>query len=138
MNPERWRPSVAIDRTVAQSWRAKAQSCEGGNLALMQQQIAQFRARAAAARDPMLAAIPIVPKSVPVTAGNGDGPGFSVNPKVLAGLVAGAAIVAAIVALTPSSKNADDDDVNMQATCGAFGMVLSNGHCNVPRPWITN
>jgi hypothetical protein len=96
---------VAIDSTEAQSWRAKAQSCQGGNLALMQQQIAQFRARAAAARDPMLAAIPVVPKSAPVAAGNGNGPGFSVNPKVFAGLVVGAVIVAALVALTPSSKN---------------------------------
>ena len=66
---------VPADKTLAQSWQAKAASCQGGNVAMLQQQISQFRARAAAARQPalvpMFAAIPDIPKSAPPVARNG-------------------------------------------------------------------
>lgn len=45
---------VRADQTQARSWHAKSQSCRGANLATLQQQVAQFRARAAAGRDPAL------------------------------------------------------------------------------------
>jgi len=66
---------VPADKTLAQSWQAKGESCRGGNVALLQQQITQFRARAAASRQtalvPMFAAIPDIPKSAPPVAWNG-------------------------------------------------------------------
>ena len=104
---------VPADQAQAQSWHAKAQSCQGGNLALLQQQLAQYKASAAAARDPalypMLSAMPVIPKSAPVAAGNRNRSGLSVNSKLLVGLVAGAAIAAAIIALTPSSGTENSD-----------------------------
>ena len=105
---------VRADQAQAQSWHTKAQSCQGGNIAMLQQQVAQYKARAVAARDPalypMLAAMPVLPKSAPVAVGNGNRSGLSVNSKLLVGLVAGAVIAAAIIALTPSSGNANSDD----------------------------
>jgi hypothetical protein len=65
---------VPADTTLAQSWQAKAASCQGGNVAMLQQQISQFQARAAAERQPalvsMFAAIPDIPKSAPPVARN--------------------------------------------------------------------
>jgi hypothetical protein len=104
---------VPADKTEAQSWHAKAQSCQDGNLALLQQQLARYRARAAAAREPMLAAIPVipnpfVPRSAPVAVGNRSGSGFSVN-RLLAGIVTSVVIVAAVAALVPASGHASSD-----------------------------
>jgi TPR repeat protein len=66
---------VPADKTLAQTWQAKAASCQGGDAAMLQQQISQFQARAAAARQPalvsMFAAIPDIPKSAPPVARNG-------------------------------------------------------------------
>jgi TPR repeat protein len=120
---------VRADPAQAQSWHTKAQSCQGGNIAMLQQQVAQYKARAAAARDPalypVLAALPDIPNSpaqvprnnprAPAQARNADRSGF--NQSILAGLVAGAAIAAAIIALTPSSGNANSgsDDHNPAA-----------------------
>jgi TPR repeat protein len=105
---------VRADQTQAQSWNVKAQSCQGGNIAMLQQKVAQYKARAAAARDPalypMLSAMPVVPKSSPVAVSNGNRSGLSVNSNLLGGLVAGAVIAAAIIALTSSSGNANSDD----------------------------
>lgn len=101
---------VPGDQAQAQSWHARAQSCQGGNIAMLQQQVAQYKARAAAGRDPalypMLSAIPVIPKSAPVADGNRNRSGLSVNSNLLVGLVAGAVIAAAIIALTPSSGDA--------------------------------
>jgi hypothetical protein len=96
---------VPADKTLAQSWNAKAQSCQGGNLALLQQQISQYRARVAAAREPalypMLAAIPVIPKSAAPVARNGhDRSGTS---RVLADIAVAAAVVAALAALIPDT-----------------------------------
>src|ERR1700681_4839356 len=100
---------VPADNAQAQSWHAKAQSCQSSNLALLQQQAAQYRARAAAARDPMLSAIPIIPK--PPAASAGTGSGFSVVTKnVTVELAAIAEVIVALDALvpsTPSSGNAN-------------------------------
>ena len=58
---------VRADPAQAQSWQAKAQSCQGDNVTLIQQQLAQYKARAAAARDPalypVLAVLPDTPKA---------------------------------------------------------------------------
>jgi Sel1 repeat len=66
---------VPANKALAQSWQAKGESCRGGNVALLQQQITQFRARAAASRQtalvPMFAAIPDIRKSAPPVAWNG-------------------------------------------------------------------
>ena len=59
---------VRADQAQARSWHARAQSCQGENIALLQQQVAQYKAKAAAARDPalypVLAALPDIPKSL--------------------------------------------------------------------------
>jgi len=94
---------VAADKTSAQSWQAKAESCQGGNVAFLQQQLAQFRARFAAAREPMLAAIPVIQKSTPPVARNGHRSGVSGNSDVLASIVIAVAVVGAIAALIPDS-----------------------------------
>ena len=66
---------VPADKTLAQSWQSKAASCQGGDVAMLQQQISQFQSRAAAARQPalvsMFAAIPNIPKSAPPVARDG-------------------------------------------------------------------
>ncbi|HEV8414081.1 MAG TPA: tetratricopeptide repeat protein [Bryobacteraceae bacterium] len=97
---------VPADKTLAQSWEAKAQSCQDGNLALLQQQLTQFRARAAAAREPMLDAIPVIPKTAPPVARNGRRSGVSGDSDVLASIAAAVAVVAAITALIPPTANA--------------------------------
>ncbi len=107
---------VPADKASAQSWQAKAQSCQGGNLALLQQQLAQYRARVLAARNPMLAAIPVIPKSAPLVARNGHGSGVSANSK-LAAIAAALVVGAAIVALIPHSPtnlgNPSAEDPNL-------------------------
>jgi hypothetical protein len=109
---------VRADQVQAQSWHAKAQSCQGGNIAMLQQQVAQYKARAVAARDPalysVLAALPAIPNSraqaprnnprSPAQARNADGSGF--NRSILVGLIAGAVIAAA---MTPSSGTENSD-----------------------------
>ncbi|MGH9685767.1 MAG: tetratricopeptide repeat protein [Candidatus Acidiferrales bacterium] len=107
---------VRADKTSAQSWHEKAQSCQGGNLAVLQQQLAQFRARAAAAREPMLAAIPIIPKPTPVVARNGHRSGDSFSSTLLASIATAAVIVAAVTALAPSSANVDTRSVDWSAS----------------------
>ena len=100
---------VPSDKTLAQSWQAKAQSCQDGNLALLQQQISQYRARSAAAREPalypMLAAIPVIPKSAQPVARNGHRSGDSMISDALTSVAAAVAVVAAITALIPPSAN---------------------------------
>lgn len=108
---------VPADKTLAQSWRAKAQSCQDGNLALLQQQVAQYRARAAAAHEPMLSAIPLIPKSAPPVARNGHRSGASANSGILAGIAVAAVVVAAIVALIPDAgPNSSVDQQMLQNT----------------------
>jgi TPR repeat protein len=111
--------SVRADQVQAQSWHAKAQSCQGGNIAMLQQQVAQYKARAVAARDPalypVLAALPAIPNSPaqaprnnprsPAQARNADGSGF--NQSILDGLIAGAVIVIALDLLLPSTSSSD-------------------------------
>jgi len=131
---------VPDDKTQAQSWPAKAQSCQGGNLALLQQQVTQFRTRAAAARDPMLspmlAAMPTMPKSAPAPASNG-GSNFSLDPRILNGLVAGAVIAAAIIALAPSLGDANIRSVGSpylpnQVIPDKVGQRFPDQHCSNP------
>jgi TPR repeat protein len=131
---------VSADPAQAQSWHAKAQSCQGGNIAMLQAQVAQYKARATAARDPalypMLSAIPVIAQSGPLAAGNGNRSGSAVTTKLVVGLVAGAVVAAAIIALTPSSGNAskgsDDavaDNLNLIMDMNARTQALAN--CNV-------
>jgi len=109
---------VRADQSQAQSWHTKAQSCQGGNTAMLQQQVAQYRARAAAQRDPalypVLAALPAIP-SAPTQARNADRSGF--NQRILDGLIGGAVIVIALDALfgsTRSSGSGVEDTGNLQ------------------------
>ena len=104
---------VRADQAQAQSWHTKAQSCQGGNIAMLQQQVTQYKARAAAARDPalypVLAALPDIPNSpaqaprnnprAPAQARNADSSGF--NKSIVEGLVAAAVIVIALDLLAP-------------------------------------
>ncbi len=94
---------VPADKSAAESWNAKAESCQSGDLAALQQQISRYRARAAAAREPMLAAIPVIQKSTPPVARNGHRSGVSGNSDVLASIVIAVAVVGAIAALIPDS-----------------------------------
>jgi TPR repeat protein len=102
---------VPRNASQAQTWKGKAQSCIGGSLAMLQQQAAQYRARAVAARDSalsdisVLSAFPGIPKSPAARAGNGSG--FSVDRNVMAGVAAGLAVVLAVNALLPSTPSSD-------------------------------
>ncbi|NDQ58019.1 MAG: sel1 repeat family protein [Acidipila sp.] len=137
---------VPADTAQAQSWQAKAQSCQGGNIAMLQQQVAKYNARAAAARDPalypVLAARPNLPNSPaqarnnrsPVDARSADRSGFSRS--IVAGLVAAAvvAIAAALLVPNPPPGNANDccEDQNFNAWHGLAetnrcNRVVSNG-----------
>ena len=97
---------VPADKAQAQSWQTKAESCQDSNLALLQQQMSQYRARAAAAREPavypMLAAIPDVPKSTSPVARNGH----SSSSSFLAHLAEEATVLLAIAALIPDTPGA--------------------------------
>jgi TPR repeat protein len=108
---------VRADQSQAQSWHTKAQSCQGGNIAMLQQQVTQYKARATAARDPalypVLATLPDIPNSpaqaprnsprAPAQVRNADSSGF--NQSILAGLVAGAAIAIALDVLFGSTRS---------------------------------
>jgi hypothetical protein len=107
---------VRADQAQAQRWHTKAQSCQGGNILMLQQQVAQYKARAAAQRDPalypVLTALQATPNA-PGQARNVDRSGF--DRSIITGLVAGAVIAAAIIALTPSSGKANSDDADPMA-----------------------
>jgi TPR repeat protein len=131
---------VRADRAQAESWHMKALSCQGSSLALLQEQAAQYRARAAAARDPaltpMLSALPTLPKLAAAPARNNSG-GFSMDPRILDGLIAGAVIAAAIIALTPSSMGASTGGVGNpnlpnQAIPDKVGQRFPDQHCTNP------
>jgi TPR repeat protein len=106
---------VRADQTQAQSWHAKAQSCQGGNIAMLQQQVAQYKARAAAQRDPalypVLAALPDIASPAqavgnpraPAQARGADNSGF--NKAIADGLVAAAVIYVALRLLFPNSPS---------------------------------
>jgi len=104
---------VPADPVQAQSWHTRAQSCQGGNIAMLQAQVAQYKAKAVAARDPalypMFSAIPTMPNAGAVAVGNANRAGLGIDSKIVAGLVAGAVIAAAIIALTPSSGDANSN-----------------------------
>jgi len=131
---------VRADRAQAESWHAKALSCQGSNLALLQEQAAQYRARAAAARDPalspILSALPTPPESA-AAPGRSNGRGYSMDPRILDGLVAGAVIAAAIIALTPSSGSTStggvvDPNLPSQAIPDKVGQRFPDQHCTNP------
>jgi hypothetical protein len=94
---------VPADKTLAQSWQAKAESCQGGNVGLQQQQIFQYRSRAAAARQtalvPMFAAIPDIPKSARPVARNGH----TSYTGIITAIAVAAVVVAALTLLTPDN-----------------------------------
>jgi len=134
--------AIPADKTEAQSWHAKTQSCQGGNLALLQQQLAQYRARAAAAPEPLFFAIPVIPKSAPVAFGNRNRnrTSSSVNPYILAGIATGFAIVAAVYALRPSENANSGDaegseaqalDAMRKANSDAMACAMSGGTQNL-------
>jgi TPR repeat protein len=108
---------VRADQAQAQSWHAKAQSCQGGNIAMLQQQVAQYKARAAAQRDPalypVLAALPDISNPAqaagnnprtPAQARSADNSGF--GTAIADGLVAGAVIYVALRLMFPDSPSA--------------------------------
>jgi hypothetical protein len=131
---------VRADQAQAQSWHTKAQSCQGGNIATLQQQLTQYKARAAAARDPALApfltALPDIPNSAPrnnrgapAQARNADSSGF--NQSIVYGLIAGAAIYVGLVALfgsTPSSGNANSGS-DTPDMAGALARQIQVNNC---------
>lgn len=130
---------VPVDTAQAQSWQAKAQSCQGGNIAIVQQQVAQYKARAAAARDPaldrVLAALPNIPNAPAQAApGNSRSPaqtrsvdrsGF--NQSIVTGLVVAAVAVIAAGLLIPNPPPGSDccDTGNSQAMQG----LANQGRC---------
>ncbi len=147
---------VRADQAQAQSWHAKAQSCEGGNIATLQQQIAQYKARAAAQRDPalypVLTALPDISNPAqaagynpraPAQARGPDNSGF--GTAITDGLVAAAVIYVALRIMFPDTgSGAAGDGGNDMAgqlqqtiltgramSCAGQGGTLSNGGvCN--------
>jgi TPR repeat protein len=135
---------VRADQAQAQSWHAKAQSCQGGNIAMLQQQIAQYKARAAAQRDPalypVLAALPDIPnpaqtagnnRRAPAQARSADNSGF--NKAIADGLVAAAVIYVASRLLFPDSPSgtaASDSGgllANQASRCASQGLLVAGG-----------
>ncbi len=110
---------VRADQAQAQSWHTKAQSCQGGNLAMLQQQVAQYKARAAAAaRSRALPRTRRAPgysepgassrnNRAPAQARNADRSGF--NQSIVDGLIAGAVIVIALDVLFGSTSSSGSD-----------------------------
>jgi TPR repeat protein len=98
---------VPVDKAQGQNWSAKAESCQDGNLAVLQQQISEYQARAAAAREPvtlsMLGAIPDIPRLAPRATRNGQRSGVSWNSDFIGKLVAAAVVATAISLLVPHS-----------------------------------
>jgi TPR repeat protein len=129
---------VNADKTLAQRWQAQAEKCQAGNLAMLQQQISEYRARVAAmhepALSPMIDAIPASAKPAAPVARNGhDG-----DSRILADIATGVAVIAALVALVPDTGPLTDDeqrayDRNMAAMRQAtveFPCINSGGYMN--------
>jgi TPR repeat protein len=147
---------VRADQTQAQSWHARAQSCQGGDIAILQQQVAEYKTRAAAARDPaldvVLAALRKIPNppaqaprnnpgGQPQAADRSDG----LDQSIRDGLAAAVAIVVAANALAPylpqrnASSGSDDptaavrkqmDDDFLRNNClAAGGLPGMDGGC---------
>jgi hypothetical protein len=124
----------ATDPGQVKSWQAKAQSCQGGNTAMLQQQVARFKARAAAARDPalntVLAALPNITNPPTQAAGinsrlpaqgrSTDASGF--NRSILVGLVAAAAVVTAAAMMAPNTPGNAASDSNYDAQAAMADM----------------
>jgi hypothetical protein len=70
---------------------------------MLQQQVTQYKARAAAARDPALYPVLAALPRAPAQARNADGSGF--NQSIIDGLIAGAVIVIALDLLLPSTPS---------------------------------
>jgi hypothetical protein len=126
---------VRADQAQAQSWHAKAQTCRGGNISLLQQEVAQYKARAAAARDPalypVLAALRDIPHS-PAQAPRNN-PGSPAQPRsadhsgfdqsIRNGLVAAVVFVLAANALAPSTPSGS------QGLHTSTLDMMNAGHC---------
>jgi uncharacterized protein len=99
---------VPQNKVQARSWNAKAESCQGANVNLMRQKAAQYRANAAAGRDPalVLSALPGTLKLTPATGVSAS----TATEKLVVGLLAFVAVMAAIGALEPSSANTPDSN----------------------------
>jgi TPR repeat protein len=123
---------VPANKASAQSWQAKAESCIGGNLSILQQQLAQFRARAAAAREPLLAAFPAIPNSALVVSRNGKSSGDPSVAKLLAAVAVGIVIANAISVLFPNPANPAPNDPNasLWAACDARGFIHMDQYGN--------
>jgi len=116
---------VRADQAQTQSWHARAQSCQGGNIAILQQQVAQYKARAAAARDPALYPVLAAPPDIPnppaqaprnnprasAQARSADGSGF--NQSILDGLVAAVVIVIALDLVAPHLPHGNASSVSV-------------------------
>jgi TPR repeat protein len=102
---------VPVDKAQGQNWNAKADSCQGGNIAILQQQISEYQARVGASREPvavsMLGAIPVIPRPAPRPSQNGQRSGVSWNSDFIGKLVAAAVIATAINLLVPHSGGDD-------------------------------
>jgi len=118
---------VPQDKNQAQSWFAKAEACNGGNLEWMRDKAARYRERAAAGRLPAVQAGPVPAGN----AGTVDVERFAKN--VLAML----ATSLASAALTPTSNSGTALDVNYddllrqmrsirQSACLRAGLAFAN------------
>jgi hypothetical protein len=133
---------VRPDQAQAQSWKAKAQSCQAGTTAVLQQELAKYKARAAAARDPalypVLAALPNIPNGQtqaarsnsrsPAQAGT-DRSGF--NSSLASSLVAAAMIVVAAGILNPHEPT-DIESSHLDTVMNG----LRTTRCSVVNPGI--
>lgn len=99
---------VLQSNAQARSWNAKAESCQGANVNLMRQKAAQYRANAAAGRDPALA-LSSLPGTLQLTPATGA-PASTATEKLVVGLLAFVAVMAAIGALEPPSANTADSN----------------------------
>jgi Sel1 repeat len=122
---------VPADRALAQNWQTKAQVCSDGKIAMLQQQLAQFRARAAAAREPLFAVIPVIPNSAPVAARSRRGSSDLSASKILAAMAVGLAIANAIAELSPNPSTPVPSNLD-PSRCGPwFPKMDQYGNCYI-------
>jgi TPR repeat protein len=112
---------VPADTKQVQSWKAKAQTCQSGDITSLQQAVTKAKARAAAARDPILSVmLTAFPDSPPAQVRNQDPNPGRLAASIFGVILAGAAVGLALDVLNPNQPPGDIDLSNMME-CRAAG-----------------
>jgi TPR repeat protein len=125
---------VPVDQVAANNWSTNARDCHDGSLRSLQQQAMKLRDRAAAARDPLLSAVPAVPAVsvgvLPASAGN-KAPGVSDNTKFLVGVAAVIVGAIALAALSPPQDTSTEEPASMNFDPTAAAQKSADDDCRL-------